>query len=234
MQLRNKLLGIYQKIHDLFIYLFTANLNEKKYLKRKFSSFQNLVVLDVGANVGIFSKKIQGYNIAKIVNFHLFEPNNDLINNLKLKFSNHKINEVAISEKNSSAILYVNNISSQSSLLESNSFLGEEVKKLKVRTLRLDSYIESEGIDIIHLLKIDVEGHELTSLISLGKYLNSHNVKIIKIEISFVNGDNLGSINSLLNKNGFYLDGFTNTKYLGEKILFLDAYYSPKDIDLLA
>ena len=76
-----------------------------------------------------------------------------------------------------------------------------------------------------------MEGHELTSLISLGKYLNSNNIKTIKVEISFFNGDNLGSINSLLNKNGFYLDGFTNTKYSGGKIIFLDAYYSPKDLN---
>ena len=103
MNFRNKLLEIFQKINDLFIYLFTANLNEKKYLKKKFSTYQNIVVLDIGANTGSFSKKIHGYNIAKIVKFHLFEPNKYLIDNLKHKFSNHKINEVAISEKNSSA-----------------------------------------------------------------------------------------------------------------------------------
>lgn len=231
MYFKNKLLGTYQKIHDLFIYLFTANLNEKKYLKRKFSNYQNIVVLDIGANLGSFSEKIQKYNIAKIVNLHLFEPNKDLIDNLKIKFRKHKINEVAISESNSNATLFVSSISSQSSLLENRSFLGQKVKQLKVRTLRLDSYIESEGINIIHLLKIDVEGHELTSLISLGKYLNSNNIKTIKVEISFFNGDDLGSINSLLNKNGFYLDGFTNTKYSGGKIIFLDAYYSPKDFN---
>lgn len=234
MNFRNKLLEIFQKINDLFIYLFTANLNEKKYLKKKFSTYQNLVVLDIGANTGSFSKKIHGYNIAKIVKFHLFEPNKDLIDNLKHKFSNHKINEVAISEKNSTAILYINNISSQSSLLKESSFLGKKVEELKVKTVRLDSYIEREDIDIIHLLKIDVEGYELTSLISLGKYLNTNNIKIIKIEISFHNENNFGSINSLLNKNGFYLDGFTNTKYLSKKILFLDAYYSAHEVNSFA
>ena len=232
MTFRNKILGIYQKTHDLFIYLFTSNLKEKRYLKRKFASYQNLVVLDIGANIGSFSSKIYGYNIAKNIDFHLFEPNKDLIDNLKRKFRKYKINEVAISEKNSRAILYVNEISSQSSLFEHSMPLGKKIKELNVKTVRLDSYIESESIETIHLLKIDVEGCELTSLVSLGKYLNTHNIKVIKIEINLLNGDNLGSINTLLNKSGFYLDGFTNTKYLAGKILFLDAYYSPRDVDL--
>ena len=78
----------------------------------------------------------------------------------------------------------------------------------------------------IHLLKLDVEGYELNSLKSLGKHLNDESIEIIKVEIHFQNGDNFRSINEILNKNGFYLDGFTNTKYLNGKILFLDAYYS--------
>ncbi|MDA7594902.1 FkbM family methyltransferase, partial [Acidimicrobiia bacterium] len=119
----------------------------------------------------------------------------------------------------------------QSSLIEDNSFIGEEVEKIIVNTIRLDKYIVEKQIEKINLLKLDVEGYELNSLKSLGEYLNQENIEIIKVEIHFQKGDNFGSINEILNKNGFYLDGFTNTKYLKGEILFVDAYYSAKGLN---
>ena len=226
MSFKNKILNIFQKAHDLIIYLFTTNINEKKYLKNKFLDYENIVVFDVGSNLGNFSNQIRKYKIANNYSFHLFEPNNELVAVLENKMYNCKINEVAISDQNSNGTLYLNSISSQSSLLKDNSLLGKNIKELKVKTMRLDSYIENEGIDIIHLLKVDVEGHEFASLKSLGKYLNINMIKVIKVEISFKVKNNFNLINTLLNESGYYLDGFTNTKYTNEKILFCDAYYS--------
>ena len=228
MSFNNKILNIFQKVQHLFIYLFKTNLNEKNYLKNKFLDYEKIVVFDIGSNLGNFSNQIRKYKIANNYFFHLFEPNKDLVEVLKNKMYDCKINEVAISDQNTNGTLYLNSISSQSSLLKDSSFLGKNIKELNVKTIRLDSYIENESIDIIHLLKIDVEGHEFVSLKSLGKYLNINMVKVIKVEISFKDENNFTLINTLLNENGYYLDGFTNTKYINEKILFFDAYYSAK------
>lgn len=228
MNLKNNILGSTQKILEIFNYLFTSNLNEKRYLKNKLLKHENIVIFDVGANLGTYSDKVQNIFSNKKVFLHLFEPNKYLIKNLSAKFSGHSINEVAISDFNSESDLYINSISSQSSLIEENSFIGEEVEKIIVNTIRLDKYIVEKQIEKIHLLKLDVEGYELNSLKSLGEYLNQGNIEIIKVEIHFQKGDNFGSINEILNKNGFYLDGFTNTKYLKGEILFVDAYYSAK------
>ena len=179
----------------------------------------------------IHSKLMSKIFSNKKVFLHLFEPNKYLIKNLSSKFSGHSINEVAISDFNSESDLYINSISSQSSLIEDNSFIGEEVEKIIVNTIRLDKYIVEKQIEKINLLKLDVEGYELNSLKSLGEYLNQENIEIIKVEIHFQKGDNFGSINEILNKNGFYLDGFTNTKYLKGEILFVDAYYSAKGLN---
>lgn len=228
MNLKNNILEAIQKILEIFNYLFTSNLNEKRYLKNKLLKHENIVIFDVGANLGTYSDKVQKIFSNKKVFLHLFEPNKYLIKNLSSKFSRHSINEVAISDFNSESDLYINSISSQSSLIEDNSFIGEEVEKIIVNTIRLDKYIVEKQIEKIHLLKLDVEGYELNSLKSLGEYLNQENIEIIKVEIHFQKGNNFGSINEILNKNGFYLDGFTNTKYLKGEILFVDAYYSVK------
>jgi FkbM family methyltransferase len=231
MNLKNNILEAIQKILEIFNYLFTSNLNEKRYLKNKLLKHENIVIFDVGANLGTYSDKVQKIFSNKKVFLHLFEPNKYLIKNLSSKFSGHSINEVAISDFNSESDLYINSISSQSSLIEDNSFIGEEVEKIIVNTIRLDKYIVEKQIEKINLLKLDVEGYELNSLKSLGEYLNQENIEIIKVEIHFQKGDNFGSINEILNKNGFYLDGFTNTKYLKGEILFVDAYYSAKGLN---
>jgi FkbM family methyltransferase len=231
MNLKNNILESTQKILEIFNYLFTSNLNEKRYLKNKLLKHENIVIFDVGANLGTYSDKVQKIFSNKKVFLHLFEPNKYLIKNLSSKFSGHSINEVAISDFNSESDLYINSISSQSSLIEDNSFIGEEVEKIILNTIRLDKYIVEKQIEKINLLKLDVEGYELNSLKSLGEYLNQENIEIIKVEIHFQKGDNFGSINEILNKNGFYLDGFTNTKYLKGEILFVDAYYSAKGLN---
>ena len=231
MNLKNNILEAIQKILEIFNYLFTSNLNEKRYLKNKLLKHENIVIFDVGANLGTYSDKVQKIFSNKKVFLHLFEPNKYLIKNLSSKFSGHSINEVAISDFNSESDLYINSISSQSSLIEDNSFIGEEVEKIIVNTIRLDKYIVEKQIEKINLIKLDVEGYELNSLKSLGEYLNQENIEIIKVEIHFQKGDNFGSINEILNKNGFYLDGFTNTKYLKGEILFVDAYYSAKGLN---
>lgn len=231
MNIRNNILEVIQKVLEIFNYLFTSNLNEKKYIKNKLAEYENIVLFDVGANLGTYSKKVKKILSNKKIDLHLFEPNKYLIKHLSSKFNGDTINEVAISDLNSESDLYINSISSQSSLSKNNSFIGEEIEKLVINTIRLDNYIIDNNIEKIHLLKLDVEGFELKTLKSLGEHLNKERVEIIKIEIHFQNGDNFRLINEILNRNDFYLDGFTNTKYLNGKILFVDAYYSAKGLN---
>ena len=154
MNLKNNILEAIQKILEIFNYLFTSNLNEKRYLKNKLLKHENIVIFDVGANLGTYSDKVQKIFSNKKVFLHLFEPNKYLIKNLSSKFSGHSINEVAISDFNSESDLYINSISSQSSLIEDNSFIGEEVEKIIVNTIRLDKYIVENPSNEIEIIEV--------------------------------------------------------------------------------
>lgn len=228
MFVKDKLLEMFQKSLNIFNYLFTSNLNENKYLKKKFVTHQNLTVFDIGANLGSFSKNILKMFPSSNVDLHLFEPNKSLVITLKKTFNQSKVNGFAISDKNEQTKLYISNISSQSSLIKNNSFVGKDVGEQNIESIRLDNYILKEGIEKINLLKIDIEGYELNALKSLGNYLENNIIDIIKIEISFKNKNNFGLINSLLNKNNYFIDGFTNVKYLEGEIFFVDAYFSKR------
>ena len=228
MFIKDKLLEMFQKSLNIFNYLFTSNLNENKYLKKKLINLQDLIVFDIGANLGSFSKNVLKTFPSANVELHLFEPNNSLVIKLKNTFNQSKVNGFAISDKNEQTKLYISNISSQSSLIRNNSFVGKDVEEQNIESIRLDSYIMNENIENINLLKIDIEGYELNALKSLGIYLENKIIDIIKIEISFKNKNNFGLINSLLNKNNYFLDGFTNVKYLEGEIFFVDAYFSKR------
>jgi len=226
--LSNFFLSIIQKFIEIVSYIFSNNLNEKKYIKNKLSHDSDLVVFDVGANLGAYSKLLNDIFVNKNIFFHLFEPNKSLNQfiNKRLKGLDYIVNNVAISDINGHSNFYINKISSQSSLVSKPNFVGKIENEIKISTLRLDTYIQSKIINKIDILKIDVEGSELKVLNSLGKILEDNLVKIIKIEIQFEERDNLQKIINFLNNFGYFLDGFTNVKYFNNKLLFVDAYFS--------
>ena len=226
--LSNLFLSFVQKFIEIVSYIFSNNLNEKKYLKNKLFHDSDLVVFDVGANLGTYSRLVNDIFVNKNIFFHLFEPNESLSKfiNKRLRGLNCIVNNVAISDTNGKSNFYINKISSQSSLVSKPNFVGKIENEIEISTLRLDTYIQSKIIKKIDILKIDVEGSELKVLDSLGKILEDKLVKIIKIEIQFEERDNLQKIINFLNNYGYFLDGFTNVKYFNNKLLFVDAYFS--------
>ena len=73
----------------------------KKLFSEKFSSSNdNIVVFDVGANLGTFVDKILKTFRSSKINFHLFEPQSDLCEILIKKYSNNiKINNFGIEKR---------------------------------------------------------------------------------------------------------------------------------------
>jgi FkbM family methyltransferase len=78
-------------------------------------------------------------------------------------------------------------------------------KEITVDSTRLDTFMESKGIDSIDLLCIDLQGYELNSLKSLGNKLN--NVKYIITECSikstYIGGSTFEELNDYLESFNF-------------------------------
>ena len=222
---KNILIKNFQKFSDLVNYLFTNTIDEKKLFSENFSSNDNIVVFDVGANLGTFVDKILKTFRSSKINFHLFEPQSDLCEILIKKYSNNiKINNFGIGKEEGSFTFYKNSINSQSSF-SSDQIIGKIISEDHVNVIRLDSYIEENKIQCIDILKIDIEGKELEALESLGKYLTNNFVKIIKIEISFKDKTYFQSVNTFLYNAGYSLLGFSNMKYRDNQLFFVDAFY---------
>ncbi|RRD66105.1 FkbM family methyltransferase [Fretibacterium sp. OH1220_COT-178] len=159
------------------------------------------IFFDVGANMGKYSQMLlKQFPDAE---GHLFEPLPSCAAELRDVFIDNKtvhINEAAVSDEEETRSLWFadpqNTLASfyrrdpASCGVDANSFL-------EVKTITLESYIKSHGIKHIHLLKVDVEGHELKVLEGLGGFLRPDFIDLIQFEYGGAGIDSMTSLRSL-------------------------------------
>ncbi|MGK7931022.1 MAG: FkbM family methyltransferase [Microcystaceae cyanobacterium] len=175
-----------------------------------------IVVFDVGANVGdysdLVSQKLSSLKLAYKI--HLFEPTQDCYDILQQKFSDYQsifVNHFGCSDaEESRTIYYDQKRSGLASLYHRNlrSYALELNQTEQVYLQRLDTHIAKYSVTKIDLLKIDVEGHELSVLQGLGKHLNPDFINTIQFEYGGANLDSKTSLLELytcLSNSGFVL-----------------------------
>ncbi|MEJ8755701.1 FkbM family methyltransferase [Pontibacter sp. H259] len=132
------------------------------------------VILDVGANTGVYSL------IAKTVNpeaaVYAFEPINRVFAKLQdnIKLNNFDITaiEKAVSNVDGSAIIYdAPTEHVYSATIYNKTTAKADAVRTKVNTVTLDSFIKEYKLETISLLKIDVERHEPEVLEGFSTYL---------------------------------------------------------------
>jgi len=163
--------------------------------------------VDVGAHVGTWT-----LNLAKVFRRVIaVEPNPEAIHALRENLENNKITnvevlEVAASDKEYTATLYVNEGPGLTSLLEQhpNPFGRDKVvRKVSVRAVALDDVIQAP----VSLIKVDVEGFEVEVIRGLLKTIqaqrpslcieihsakNGEAIREMLSDFTFVDGDTEG------------------------------------------
>ena len=146
------------------------------------------------------------------------------------------INNNALSDKDKIHTFYENEVLSQSSLHNvKNKFNSnlENTDVYKIECITLDKYFYGRKKNfVIDLLKIDAEGEDLMVLEGASKLLKNKNIRLIKIELlnSFnqKNNSNINEIIFFLNKYNYYITTISKTKFVNEKLLMMDVYFSNK------
>lgn len=148
---------------------------EYKYLKKQ--AHKNLLCFDVGGNIGDYTEKLLEFNKDTIV--HTFEPDpkNWKILNEKQFFGKVVLNQLALGETQGRLRLYQGDVFSS---FHHSSFNDNGVVDVEVDTL--DNYCRINNITRIDLLKIDVEGHELSVLKGASNLLSNYCVRNIQFE----------------------------------------------------
>jgi FkbM family methyltransferase len=123
------------------------------------------VIFDAGAHTGNFLQAALKRCPADAT-IHAFEPASATFRKLHEAFKDRasvQINRSALSSTSGSGILFYDEPGSQLASLSPRASFGT-AKTESVRLETIDEYCEKNAITHIHLLKLDVEGHELEAL----------------------------------------------------------------------
>ena len=147
------------------------------------------VIMDVGANTGIFSLAAKSAN--KKAQVYAFEPQNLVY---KMLNKNIEINRFDIISRNFGLSDQERDV--QLWVTEGDNAPGASInpdleywknipnkKTIPIEVRRGDNFLREQGIDQVDLIKMDVEGHEPYALEGLGQYLHSMPSPTLIVEI---------------------------------------------------
>lgn len=195
-----------KKVHLMVLYLqnyglsgdFTTSgeLEVIKRIKNHLKSKNNIVLFDVGANVGNYTKFLNQY-FDKNRSIFCFEPSVNTFNQLELNtkgIDSIELINKGLGDKDEELTLYSNNISNtQSSVLKRDmshwdkdyNLTNEEVIQLTT----LDDFCKENKIEYIDFLKIDVEGNEMNLFNGSREMLQNGKVGFIQFEFGVASVD---------------------------------------------
>jgi FkbM family methyltransferase len=215
----------YQKFNFLILHVVLKFMGYKnygsyyetgeKFFIMKLKKHNIKTAIDIGANIGLYSKELLNIAQTKVISF---EPMFHSFNQLKkLKEKNKKFHcyNVGLSDKSENRQIYYTNKFSQLSTISKYTknikFLKKyKFQKKKIRLTTLDNFFKKEkkllfnGIDFI---KIDTEGNDYKVICGGLKTINKFQPKFIQFEINSHNlfeGDTLFKFKNIMNNYNVY------------------------------
>src|SRR2546422_10780741 len=132
-------------------------------------------VVDVGANLGDFTLAMAKY-CDRIVSVEPGIANfNELCSNIKIN-SLEGVIPLNVAAHDSAQELALNGNNS-------DLWVSEFGDGQKVMGIPLDRIILSQGIELVDLIKIDVQGHEIAVLKGMTEILNGHQARMVIVEV---------------------------------------------------
>lgn len=135
-----------------------------KLLQQISSTCSNPVIYDIGANTGYYS--LLTTSTLKSSTVHAFGPIPDYVKQINANLALNQVDPrvtvhtIGLSDTNGTAELH---LAGTGSTLEKE-FQPTSRESLTIATHTLDSYISAHNIPAPHIMKIDVENHELSAL----------------------------------------------------------------------
>jgi FkbM family methyltransferase len=152
-------------------------------------------IFDVGSNKGQFLQLIFENVRDNEFSVHCFEPGHETFKHLvesAAKDGRIKLNNIGLGKAEGEAVLHYDSAGSGLASLTKRKldhFNIDFSKAEKVQINTIDNYCEENSISHIHLLKIDIEGHELDALAGAKKMFDRNSIDIVTFEFGGCNID---------------------------------------------
>lgn len=184
---------------------------EKHYVPKGFEIKEKDTILDVGAQIGVFS--VYAAHHAKKGKIYAFEPMSENFKMLKENTNLNKLKNItnincALSDKNGKESLFIDDLNTGG-----HSFFNDKKSwsknKIIVKSMNLDSFFNKYKIKKIDFLKMDCEGAEYKIFFGASKKTLE---KIKKISMEYHNLDekkNVHKLKKYLEKNNFEVQYIT-------------------------
>ena len=206
-------------------YLDLENLEERPIMEDLLSSIRpGDVFYDVGANVGVYSCLVAGVNGTTIVAFEPHPENADrLVENAALNDADITLYRYALMDDDGTAELAITDDALGSAGHTLLTDYHGDPETVTVTERPGDDLIEEEGIPTPTVVKVDVEGAEMSTLRGLGDALESPTCRLVYCEIHEgplrSQGYSTSDVRQLLADHGFEVTSRTIGRAKGETFL---------------
>lgn len=215
-----------EKILDVERFYFVYDLIHEIYIKNEYFKYfdikANDIVLDAGANIGLFTLlagKMMN-NMGKIISVEPDDNNYDmLLENIKLnRLTNVIPYKKGLWSEITNLELLIGNRPGEHSLLDNEQFSG---KRVVIECITLDSLLETFGLSHFDFIKMDIEGAEIEVVLNSKIVLNDIRTKWVIEALHQVEGKPAyKSIIPFMKENNF--------KILGEVDNYRGTIYAVK------
>ena len=137
------------------------------------------IIVDIGANIGSFSIYVHRINERLNPTIYAFEPHPDNAKLTEVNFRRNGLENYHIAQE---AIAGIDGVASFdiSGAYDSFKLNTDSADTIKVKTTKLSTFCNSNNIDKIHLLKMDIEGGEYDVIEYDLDFINE------KVEVMFI------------------------------------------------
>ena len=165
------------------------------YIKNKLAGREEIVLFDVGANVGHYSLELSKLFANNTTRIYSFEPSKPVYEKMLANIKGVKEiipNNLGFSDTAATTKLFTNtNLAGLASLyqrrLDHFGITMNESEEIELTTI--DNFCSNHKIDNIDFLKLDVEGHEWKVLLGASKKLSEKKINFIQFEFGGCNID---------------------------------------------
>jgi len=162
------------------------NRGEEAFLDSIAPQLQGGVLFDVGANYGSYTDHL--LRIAPTARIHTFEPHPQTFARLAARTDQTRVTLVQAALSDSAGTLELFDFaardgSTQASLSRDAVAIYEDaIISHRIACTTLDTYLDEQGIETVHFLKIDTEGFDLNVLKGAAHAIRERRIRIIQFE----------------------------------------------------